>query len=58
MEVKITSQGFCRCPKESSMAGIEKIEVIDEVNGHRFIFTQKKDKGVFLEIRPYGGKLD
>jgi len=57
MEVKITSQGFCRCPKESLMAGIEKIEIIDEVNRHRFIFTQKEDNGVFLEILPYDGKL-
>ena len=58
MKVKLSSNGFCRCPKESLISELEKIEVIDEINRHIFIFTQKEDSGVFLEIKPYGGKLD
>jgi len=58
MEVKIKSQGFCRCPQNSLITGVESVEVIDTENGHRFVFTQKEDSGVFLEILPYDGKLN
>ena len=54
MKVKITDSRLI-IPTETLVG--EKVEIIDEENEHVFIFTQKEDKGVQLEIKPYGGKL-
>ena len=55
MKVKVTDSRLII--PEATLVG-EKIEVIDEKNGHKFIFTQKDDNGIRLDIKPYDGKLE
>ena len=58
MKVILTDKDFAAAKDGEILLSADKIEVIDEHNKHRFIFTQKEDKGVHVEILPYDGKLE
>ena len=58
MKVILTDKDFAAAKDDEILLSADKIEVIDEHNKHRFIFTQKEDKGVHVEILPYDGKLE
>jgi len=58
MKVILTDKDFASAKDSEILLSADKIEVIDEHNKHRFIFTQKEDKRIHVEILPYDGKLE